>query len=254
MEKFLRVKAIISIVLVCLISTAIFGSAYADTKTYGFKTTDGTAIIEAENMLMSKDATIISSSVSSGGKAVKITASSKNTSAANLANPTLYADINVDIAGKYSLYARVKAPGVDSNEFYGKHSKTTSYSTCTITPGASYTWVKVFDVTTVSGVFSIAIKYKEIGLEFDKIIFTCKKDFAPTGAYDVPTGDKKLIYNSPEIKPIEGHPRLFATKNDIEKIKENTKSEELKTLYSTLVSYANDKNSYYILPDTSTLR
>lgn len=250
MFKLPTIKTLISAFMMLTISTASFGSAYAASKTYNFSTSDSTVIFEAEDMVLGKDASIISGSTASGGKSVKVTATTKNDSADNIKNPTMYADINIDKAGKYSLYARVKCPGVNNNEVFYKHTNNTSYSTFTFDYGTNYTWVKIFDVTTVSGIFSISFKYKEINLEFDKFVFTSKEGFSPTGAYDVPTGEKKLIYNSPEIKPIEGHPRLFATKDDIETIKANTQSEELKTLYATLKSYADSKKSYYVLSDT----
>lgn len=249
MRKIPKIKTLISAFLMLTISTATFGSAYAASKTYNFSTVESTVVFEAEDMILGKDASVISVSTASGGKSVKVLASSKNSSANNIKNPTLYADINVDKAGKYSLYARVKCPGVDSNEVYYCHTNKPDYVSYTFSAGANYAWVKMFDVTAISGVFSISFKYKETNLEFDKFVFTSKSDFNPVNSYDVPSGKEKLIYNSPQIKPIEGHPRLMATKDDIPKIIENTKSKELKNIYSTVVTYAGQNNIDCILPD-----
>ena len=250
MFKIPWIKTLTSAFLMLTISTATCGSAYAASKTYNFSTSDSTVIFEAEDMVLGKDASIISESTASGGKSVKVTATTNNTSADNIKNPTMYADINVDKAGKYSLYARVKCPLYSYDEVFYNHTNNPNYNSYAFGFSWNYKWVKIFDVTTVSGIFSISFKYKEKDLVFDKFVFTSKSDFNPVNANDVPDGKEKLIYNSPEIKPIEGHPRLFATEDDVPGIIANTQSQELKNLYGTVVSYSKQNNLDCILPET----
>ncbi|MBR5508022.1 MAG: hypothetical protein IKV88_08255 [Clostridia bacterium] len=71
MRKIPKIKTLISAFLMLTISTATFGSAYAASKTYNFSTVESTVVFEAEDMILGKDASVISVSTASGGKVLR---------------------------------------------------------------------------------------------------------------------------------------------------------------------------------------
>lgn len=210
-----------------------------------------TVIIEAEDMVLGKNAVIKEQKSASGGKAVEIFADTKNSIADDIPNPTLSKDIELETAGVYSLWARVIAPNSESDEIFYSYTGSNVYDTIAFENSTDFVWKKVCEITLINGILTIDFKYKEPNLLIDKFILTADTDFLPSSAESVPSDSNiKRIYPLPSVKPIDEHPRLFATADIVAELLENTKSPELNVMYNQVRTYAFNEPLNTILPET----
>ncbi len=207
---------------------------------------DGLLVLEAENMILSKDAAIIEQADASEGFAVQVTGTPV-TDPNNVLNPTFYKDIIVDNAGNYRVWLRVKTLTDGSDSVYIE--KNGAYTQMNFTAGPDYYW-RSTDFSFVAGENTISFKYRERGFILDKIIVTNNVAFVPEGIDDLPEpgGGTGSIYDLPTINPIEGHPRLFVTPEYIPTLQKNMKSEALAPMYERIKNSAYEDVEYK-LPD-----
>lgn len=98
------------------------------------------------------------------------------------------------------------------------------------------------------GLNKIDFRYREQNYKVDKLIITSDKTFNPKGANDIPASTSSATastttYPTPEIKPIAGHPRLYITNADIEKLNAKKTNPIFAAVWEKLVTQANSKVS-----------
>lgn len=91
------------------------------------------------------------------------------------------------------------------------------------------------------------LKMQRVGSCYmDKIIITSDLSFKPTGKDDVPVyrtpeEEKEYLYSlyeTPKIKPVSGHPRLYVTKDYIPTLKNNVENGDYNYVYDRVKKYA----------------
>lgn len=205
------------------------------------KVTDGTVVIEAENCLLSKNTTVISETDASESSSVRFSpAAAATTVDLSDKNYTLKAEFVTDETISLSMWARVRTT-TDSNNSVFWAVNSDNFNTKNFTAKDEYQWINLATAAMSPGTSFFALKYREIGFIIDKFIFTEDAGFIPQGANDVPTvaapGEKSPLlelYPEAPIKPIEGHPRVFLTKDHIAKLKEYVKAPELAPAWETV--------------------
>lgn len=93
------------------------------------------------------------------------------------------------------------------------------------------------------------LKMQRVGSTYmDKIIITSDLSFKPEGmddapVYRTPEEEKEYVYSlydMPTIKPIEGHPRLYVTKDYIPTLKNNVENGDYSFVYERVKKYAQE--------------
>ena len=198
------------------------------------KLAGGTVVIEAENCLMSKSAVIVDDTLASGSQAVQFSPSAwASTVEESDKDYTIRAEFSSEESTSLAMWARVKASTSGSDSaFWAANNEI--YTAKYFSAKSEYQWVN-FATTPVSpGVSYFAFKYREVGFIVDKFVFTSDAGYAPKEMDDLPqvlapgeTGNVQMLFPEAEIKPIEGHPRVFLTPDHIIKLKEYVKSPEI---------------------------
>lgn len=250
--------------LMCILSLFIH-AAYAAPVKYGdreanpnlvlpenpkLKMADGNLCVEAEDMPLSKDMTVIADSEASGGQAVKVTAS-KWAGTLDMVSEerSFYVETTADKSGSYAAWLRVKTPNIDSNSIWSAFNSE-AYNLYEYQPEGTvyeidneYHWISAGHATLAAGEsFHISFKYREMNFIVDRLIITSNLTFEPQGKEDVPGAAEATdgLYPEPEIKPIAQHPRLLVTKDMIPALKNNMQTVELSTAYKIAEAYAGE--------------
>ena len=247
--------------ILCVLSI-LFSGAYAAPIQYGeresnpnlvlpenpkMKMENGTLSIEGEDMLLSKDMTVISDTEASGGQAIKVTASAwAGTLDQASEERSFYVETTATESGNYAVWLRVKCVNDGANSVWGALNSDV-YSLYEYAPennvyDSEYHWLNVGYAMIKQGSFHISFKYRELNFTVDKMIVTLDKSFKPVGMNDVPgmQGESQTydLYPEPEIKPIAQHPRLLVTEDMIPTLRSNMQTEELNTMYNIAAAYA----------------
>ncbi len=212
--------------------------------------TNGTIIIEAEDMAYESTMRLIDDSKASGMKAMKVyglyTPQADRTSPSLSDSPDLSLTFTSDTSKTVYFWMRAKMPNGSSDSFFYsvkganyrvKHLSSELYDS------SEYHWIYVtsFETFSEGDLVDFKIQYREPNLIFDKFVLTDDITFDPKNIDDVPMGewrDYSSLYPLPEIKPIDGHPRLLFTKNDIERIVKNASHPEMKSVFDATSAYA----------------
>ncbi len=198
--------------------------------------TKGLLILEAEDMGYNKDIQLVEDNNASGGMALKTI----NIATDNDPDDDIYAEFTPDTPNTSYLWVRVKVL-TESNDSlhwnYNQGAYSTKYFTST---SPEYRWEKFGSaVVNANTKTRLAFKVREAGLFVDKIILTDDVSFEPKNMDDIP-GDIEAnvdytgLFPEPSIKPIEGHPRLTFTKNDIPRMLANLEHPNMASQYATL--------------------
>ena len=212
--------------------------------------TKGTIIIEAEDMSYESTMRLIDDSKASGTKAMKVyglyTPQADRTSPSLSDSPDLSLTFTSDTSKTVYFWIRVKMPNGSSDSFFysvkGENYRVKHLSS-ELYDSSEYHWIYVtsFETFSENEIVDFKIQYREPNLIFDKFVLTDDITFDPKNINDVPMGewrDYSSLYPLPEIKPIEGHPRLLFNKNDIERIVKNASHPEMKSVFDATSAYA----------------
>ncbi len=184
---------------------------------------NGIFIVEAEDIATGNNTKMIDDPEASGGKAMQ--AISTQWYPENLTKDDYYTKIYVERpedAGKYYVWIRSKAVHLDTADgpsFYVDNN-VGNYSTkmyLAILP--KYTWKTLpAGIELKEGDNYFALRTQFVGVT-DKIIITNNSNFTPVGRDDVPVymtpEEQELVWREEagvtDVKPIQGHPRLYLT-------------------------------------------
>lgn len=213
----------------------------------------GSVIIEAEDAVLDRVASIVEDKDASDGEAVRFSPSaSAMTSAEEVLNPTLRFDFLVQDSGVYNVWARIKAADAGSDSAYIAINNE-AYSAKYFTAMADYQWANLSSVTLKKGAAYVSFKYREMNFIVDKLIVTADSAFVPKEKDDKPNiteAGTVSIYPEPPIKPIAEHPRVILTPDYIVKLKEYVKTDELKNAYATVKQLASQE-IISVLPESA---
>ncbi len=210
---------------------------------------DGTIIFEAEDMMYEKTMLLQNDKEASGGKVMRVWGKYTPQADRSLAEPgdpaDLYMDFVSDTSDPVYLWFRVKVPNSGSNSFFYRLNNS-SYIAKHPTESPDYQWVFIssFEILEKGEGARLDIQYREPNVIFDKILITTDMDFVPVEINDEPTGESKDysgIYPTPEITPVQGHPRVFFTKEDIPGIIKNLEHPDMKEMYERTAIQADEK-------------
>lgn len=242
-------------------------AAAANDTVHEFK--HGSAFIEAESAKLKTYCTVIEREDASGGKSVLL---GEKKTASRASTPLLRTDraieykINVDYAGRYFIYARVLAHDAETNQVSVIINNSNASGKANIY--GEYTWIALGSTSTgyylTPGVKSISLVPVTDGIEVDEILVTRKAgkpvgkdimdDSLTTGVdftYNFNETDKgfakKILINENEhdisdIKPVEGHPRIYFRKEDIPRILENAQKPENISAWNVHLEYVEDRS------------
>lgn len=205
----------------------------------------GSFVVEAEDMNLSNDVSVISDTAASGGRAVKVnTGVWAGTIEQASAERSFYTEQFAQRSGNYAVWLRVKCSTIDTNSVWGALN-TDDYSLYEYKPSddpdlyvidEDYHWLNIGYIYLPKGAFHISFKYREPNFIADKLIVTNDLSFLPADMDDLPGRESQSLYPEPEVKPIAQHPRLFVTEDMIADVKNNINSEELGAAYEWLQS------------------
>lgn len=240
-------------IAVCLI--AVFASISilaAHTATYASKTAEVVenvdfVTIEAEDMLLGDDVSVIQDKEASGSSAVKVIAESdlELKDIDDFVTPSLRKEINISKIGRYAVWLRFKAVSAAGDSFHysvNKQAWTTSHNDDSV--GKGYQWIRIGVEVVKDNKLSVKFKYRELGFIFDKLFITDNTSVVPVGVLPQ-TVVKKIntedYWPIPSVKPIEGHPRLFVTPERVEYIRNNLGCREWSMAYTTISAGGNNE-------------
>ena len=240
-------------IAVCLI--AVFASISilaAHTATYASETAEVVenidfVTIEAEDMLLGDDISVIQDKEASGSSAVKVIAESdlELKDIDDFVTPSLRKEINISKIGRYAVWLRFKAVSAAGDSFHysvNKQAWTTSHNDGSV--GKGYQWIRIGVEVVKDNKLSVKFKYREPGFIFDKLFVTDNTSVTPVGVLPqtvVNTINTEDYWPIPSVKPIEGHPRLFVTPERVEYIRNNLGCREWKAAYNTVVEGGNNE-------------
>ena len=240
-------------IAVCLI--AVFASISilaAHTATYASETAEVVenvdfVTIEAEDMLLGDDISVIQDKEASGSSAVKVIAESdlELKDIDDFVTPSLRKEINISKIGRYAVWLRFKAVSAAGDSFHysvNKQAWTTSHNDDSV--GKGYQWIRIGVEVVKDNKLSVKFKYREPGFIFDKLFVTDNTSVTPVGVLPqtvVNTINTEDYWPIPSVKPIEGHPRLFVTPERVEYIRNNLGCREWKAAYNTVVEGGNNE-------------
>ena len=215
----------------------------------------GTVVIEAEDCDISQNATVIDDLSASGSKAVKFTAKKSITSIDSAEKtPTIIAEFANISPVTLTMWARVKVSTTSNDTVFWTVGKR-AYEQKSLSVNPDYYWVNFAIASLSDETGSFAFKYRETGFIVDKFIFTSDSSFVPSGKDDIPQNNAserpvgiQSRYPEAQIKPIEGHPRVFLTDSYIKQLKEHVKTPELQKAWEVVKKTANATHSS-ILPN-----
>lgn len=213
-----------------------------------YQMVDGTFVFEAEDMTYRKTMALVATSEASGGYALRTNTDFRQVYDPN-AEPEAYIDFVSDTSETVYLWFRVKTTNgnadsifynLGGNEYMAKH-----FSSELLEDPQVYYWryITAFENFEEGKAIRFNIQQRERDFFLDKVVFTTDINFSPVNMDDVPgtaNADYSDLYNEPPVKPIEGHPRVFFTKDDIPEIIENIQTDEMRSVYLQTVQ-AGDK-------------
>lgn len=209
----------------------------------------GTLVIEAEDFANPKGAaTVITDEKASKGMALGMNSLKWNVS--DLPYPDM--DIIISLPtdqeeGVYKLWYRARTLTSDTASVWWDRNNgiwaTTWFSSVR---DGDYRWSST-NITLNHG--ENVLKMQRRGsMNLDKILITSDLSFTPVGMddapiYRTPEEEKEYLYSlydMPAIKPIEGHPRLYVTKDYIPTLKNNAENGDYKYVYDKVKKYAQE--------------
>lgn len=214
----------------------------------------GTVILEAENIVNTKGGAYSAADAkASGGMAVRLPDIQWYLD--NRPHDDIYTKISLpetETEGTYKVWIRLRVTNAETASIFWDLNKGTYaqffYST---SQDGNYRWASSSVDLKYGSDNYIAIKRRGSGY-VDKIIVTNDASFKPSGTEskdDAPvymTEEERnnyylSLYPSPEIKPIEGHPRLYVTPDFIPELKKRLNDPALADTYSSYKKYAYDE-------------
>lgn len=212
--------------------------AAANSKAVTFDASDGSAIIEAEDITIDEaNYQIVSESYASGGKAIAAASGKKEVLASETGAEF---NVNIDKTARYSVWVRYSAiTGGEDSMFLSADGGEYSHTGLPITGDSreDYGWKRIYQGTAA---FEEGTKHnfrfypRETNNRIDKIIVTSHSTFIPTGMGDKsiePTTLPADVHPLPTITPPPTHPRLLFTPSHIEEIKANMTKPQNATAY-----------------------
>lgn len=261
-------KNIIGISAGCIAAFAVHTTSVGAADIPVVPMSDGSAFIEAENTVLKTYCKITESEDASGGKAIKLGNASLYRSTTPLVRTDKKIDykFEVDYASRVYVYARVRAEDSSSNEISVTINGVSARGKVNVY--GEYTWVQLGELKkgyyVTPGVQTISLVPITDGIEVDEILITRKTgtpkgkdimdDSLDTGIEYTQSfnendkGFAKTVlineqeYDVSEIKPIEGHPRILFTKDDIPRILENAQKPENISAWNVHLEYVEDRS------------
>lgn len=200
----------------------------------------GLLVLEAEDMGYNKDIQLVEDSLASGTMALKTV----NRGEVDDGEDDIYVEFIADTPNTSFLWVRVKVVNDSGDSVFYNYNQT-QYSTKFFTsPSPEYRWEK-FTSTVVNADIKtrLAFKVRESGLYIDKIILSDDVSFSPIEMNDLPGGiavneEYANLFPEPPVKPVDGHPRLCFTKDDIPRMLKNLENPNRKNQYASLEKMA----------------
>ena len=235
------------IIYVCLLMLLV-SSIFAPIHTIEAKAAAATmeknyGVIEAEDCTLSSNTSKVFDLKASKMLAVKFVPKSSSTTVENSdSTPTLSAEFNIETAGTYVMWMRVKCADENSNSvFYAYNCP--DYTAKHISAKEDWQWINLGGIPLGKGEAFFSLKYREKNFMIDRLLITTDLAFVPVGAQDVPdiSDTDSNLFPIPEIQPISGHPRVFLTPEYIGKLKEYILTDEIAPAWSVVKTTA-EKN------------
>lgn len=232
---------------------------------------NGSAFIEAESGDLKTYCKVEESEEASGGKYVRY----GEKAAKIIEQPKLATDkaieyeFDVDYASRFYVWVRVRAEDAKTDGI----SVIINNQAITGTVGSEnfgkFTWIQLGQATKgyilQQGINKISVVPKSTGVELDEILIT-RKRATPEGkntiddtldmyyndprrfnmddnGYSKQTIADEMQWNVPDIKPVEGHPRVNLRKEDIPKILENAQKPENQSAWQMHLTYVEDTSA-----------
>lgn len=248
------VKRILALMVALVLNVSFAASADNITRQYSTKVKNpklvlpmdksnmienGCIVFEAEDIIEGTHCSVQADEGASGGMAVHFPAVQWYTT--NYEGNDIYSEVQVgspEEAGRYKIWVRIRTISRDTASYFIDINKGVFMSKFFNENNFEYLWSDC-DIYLNEGKNHFAIKARSKGY-VDKIIITSNLDFVPEGTGEIPEYKTKQqmeegwakFWNEPEIKPIEGHPRLYLTPEYIEKFNTQYKhTDEIKSLY-----------------------
>lgn len=211
---------------------------------------NGTIVLEAEDIINKKGAAKISNDEkASNGQALLISGTKWNVS--DLPYPDIDTPIYLDESqeeGIYKLWYRARTLTSETASVWWDRNNgiwtSTWYSTV---QDGEYRWAST-QIELHHGENYLKVQRRG-AMYLDKIIITINNSFKPSGrddepVYRTPEQEKEYLYSlydTPTIKPIAGHPRLYATKDYIPTLKKNAETGDFSYMYERVKKYADEE-------------
>ena len=253
-------KRIIS--LICILSVLFCASGVFAELDYGQKVANpgldfpvdestvmknGTLIFEAEDMTIGPDMTVMEDDSASGGYMVKATESGMISNADELANPSMVLNFTADSSNTYYFWVRIKTPAnTNSSIHYSINGQAYATLWCLFNEGNDWEWKLLGSANLTAGEASVEFKRRLRGFTMDKIVITSNTSYASNGdGLDELTYENSqssaLIYDLPDIVPIESHPRLLVTEEGLPAFIAKMSSEELAPMYEKCLALVDEE-------------
>ena len=209
----------------------------------------GSIVFEAEDILGENALAVsVEDEKASGGKAAYLQTIEWNLE--DVPDDDIYANVYLgegESEGVYKIWIRSRANrSENASYFFDRNMGSYPIIYTSTTLDGQYRWTSSNIELKSNHDNYFAIKRRGSGY-IDKIIITNDLSFKPSGKDDVPVymtpeeqNDYFLsLYPEPEIKPVQGHPRLYLTPDFIPEFKQKIASDEAMTkLYDKYKAYA----------------
>lgn len=202
---------------------------------------DGTLIVEFEDITTYDESIVSPVAVAgaSGGKVLGIRAESHNT-ADDWQNYMGDVDVtytaHFDSYGTYNVWVRCDKGGSWRYSFDGGETWKGAGTTVPDPEDSNFCWARITNIVGRNATseyqakdssMTILFEHRYKSVNLDKMIITSDLAFEPTGTDPIPTFDTTGHYPIPSFKPVEGHPRLYITKENVPRLRENAKEPEM---------------------------
>lgn len=253
MNRF-KLKIFISLFILCLCSV----SAMAKENTME----RGSVFIEAESAKLKTYCVVKNDSNASEKKTLKF-GDEKNRelhNAASSRSEAIVYNYTLDHASELYVWVRAKSSSDRSKMWISTNG--TEFTSFTVEGKNEYKWTLATEMYKLPGEHTISLLPYEWGAEVDEILVT-RKTGTPVGFSEIDDTVKmdfeissttswderddgvgrtylqsKVEWQIPDIKPFEGHPRIFFRKEDIPKILENAQKPQNKSAWEMHLQYA----------------
>lgn len=194
-----------------------------------YKMTEGSLMVEAE-AATGDYLSVVANADASGGQALSFLVKQRidDPLTFNDGTPAASYAFEVEKSGNYSAWLRVYSPSNAMDSIWATFDNNAYAQGAFTVDEENFTWAKVAIGKLDAGVHTFNLVPREFGELIDKVLITNKSSYVPTGMGELPGKDTnyEMVYPTPSFLPPAGHPRVYFTKDDLPKIRQNSESEQ----------------------------